>query len=379
VNYDCQTNTVQSEDCIGTIKGTLFDASDLSSCDLSSNPPKIGNQSFGLTGNWPIINPPASTNADGTYSEAVYASTLPAVYTYDYSDLINSGKVAGVKFQCQAAVATVTDQGQIFTKDTGFWRIFGGWWQVTGGNIYGANGIQSVIPGTLSAAAQRLILSDGNGRYGVLTYGTKNAEELGTNPNARVSDKLWEYQSLYQGLRYDYNYYNTRMDVFASTAWDGGDLNYNDGGAGYQIFKHTGDVTLGAVSLSGTQKAVLLVDGKVTVNGDLLVPNGAFLGIIASGDITFNANVTKAQGWFVAENINILCHDGNSDGKCDKDDTQFAGQGSFVGWTNVNLGRDQGLTNNSQPAEKFTYRPDMMVNVPTPMKVYTRKFTPFIP
>jgi hypothetical protein len=57
----------------------------------------------------------------------------------------------------------------------------------------------------------------------------------------------------------------------------------------------------------------------------------------------------------------------------------FAGAGSFVGWTGINLTRDMGGANNLGPAEKFTYRPDMMLNAPTPMKIYTKKFSPFVP
>jgi hypothetical protein len=411
---DC-TGIRMSEVCEATIQGTIFDASYLNSCPVDTNSDGYANdtltadeysqiQSFSISDedNSPPVGTPSGTYViktakTGNYRALVYAggdaaSGAPVQYSYDFSQLSHDFDIAaGPKLLCNnaaSASATVWSNDQtclyqpctvVKNQNFGFYRIFGGWWQAIGGNVYGANGIRSYIPP--STSTQQLILADAkdNGRVGFLAYGTKLEDEIGYNPNARISSKLWEIQSLYQGLRYDYNFYNTRMDIFASTAWDGGDLNYEDKGVGYQIFKHTGDVTLSALSLTGTEKVILLVNGNVTVNGDITVANGAFLGIIAKGNITFNANVAKAQGWFVAENINVPCHDGNSDGTCDRDDVQFLGEGSFVGWTNINLGRDRYKTNNLEPSETFTYRPDLFMNVPKPMKVYTRKFSSFVP
>jgi hypothetical protein len=252
---------VITEDCVGTIQGTLFNASDLSSCpaDIGTNPAyasiRFSNEVFGLTGTWPVITVPVATDANGNYSESVYA---PATYTYDYTNLISSGRVGGVKLECQSAAAAVTTQGEVVRKDTGFWRVYGGWWQVTGGSVYAADGVTSYVPASVVPVSnQKLILADVNGRSGMLSYGVPwvLTSFLGTNPSVVVSDKLWHIESLYQGLRYDYNYYKTRMDVFASTDWDGGVFSYDDKGKGYQILEHTGDVTGGAdySSLPSTQ------------------------------------------------------------------------------------------------------------------------------
>lgn len=382
-----------TESCIGTITGTLFDASDVSSCSDLGSTPKFGNQSLTVSpvniGLWPVITNPVSTNANGVYTESVYASaTLPASYQFDYSDFLASGVVAGIKLECQGLVSTVTGQAQVVTKDTGFWRVYGGWWQVVGGNVYAKSGLQSNVPASIAPLVspfvnQRLILADANGRTGVLSHGFAwQGTELGTNPNVGVSDSQLRVQSEYDGLRYDYNLYQTRMDIFVSTPWTGGSISYDDNGVGYQIFKYSGGgtVDIPATSLVGGQKAIFLVNGNVTVSGDLSVDNDSFLGVIAKGNITFSPSVTTAQGWFVAENINIPCLDVSpSDGVCDKTDTQFDGQGSFVAWTGFNLGRDMFTGNNTAPSEKFTYRSDMMINAPTPIKVYARKFSSFIP
>lgn len=379
---------VITEDCVGTIKGTLFDASDLSSCpatigtDPGYAPLRLGSAAFDILGLWPAITAPVSTDANGNYTEQVYASTVNGTYSFDYANLISSGRASGVKLQCQGASVSVTTQGQTVTKDTGFWRVYSGWWQAVGGSVYARSGVRSYVPASVTPAAnQKLILPNAGGRVGVLSHGfVWQGTELGTNPNAGISSALWRIQSLYEGLRYDFNFYKTRMDVFPFTAWDGGAIGYSDGGRGYQIFKHTGDVTLNYSGPTGTQKVILLVDGNVTVSGNITVPSGAFLGVIAKNSIIFNSNLTTAQGWFVAESINVPCKDTVAPlGTCDKTDSQLDGQGSFVGWTGINLNRDMGAGNNTTPAEKFTYRVDMALNAPTPIKVFAKKFSPFIP
>ncbi len=399
-NDDClaagAVGGIVTENCIGTIQGTLFDASDLAVCpgDIGTNaiyaPLRYGSQSFGISGTWPLISLPVSTVANGTYSEPVYTSTPPAHYIYDYTNLFNSGRAAAIKLECQSAAVDLTDQAQVITKDTGFWRVYGGWWQVIGGSVYAGGNINGSVKSSIPASVvpagnQKLILPDASGRFGMLSYGTPWAgTELGTNPAALVSSPLWRIQSLYGGLRYDYNFYKTRMDVFAQTDWDGGAINYNDAGVGYQIFKYTGQagsmVSLVYPGPTGTQKVVLMIDGDVTINNDVVTPKGAFLGVIASGNITFGSGVTKAQGWFVGENINVACVDTTpKDGVCDKTDVAFKGEGSFVGWTGINLKRDMFTLDNTNPSETFTYRSDFVLNTPTPMRVFTKKFSPFIP
>lgn len=409
--YNAVTKTqTKTEDCTGVISGVLFDGSDYSSCpgDLITNPSAYGdvlitNQGFLMTSpfslpSWPPSdngNPKTlTTNLNGFYSVTGFS---PGVYTYDFSALegeytdVNNPKLKCTGFStatlwgsdpsCMTMPCTPASTNNSF----GFWRVYGGWWQVTGGSVYAKSGIKSYVPASVVPAGdQRLILPDANNRIGMLSYGVAwGGAELGTNPDVRVSDKLWRIQSLYDGLRYDHNFYNTRMDVFASTPWDGGAVNYTDVDNGYQIFKNTpssGTLTLNYGGPMGTEKVILLVDGDVVINSNVVVPVGAFLGIIAKGNITFGSMVASAQGWFVAENISVPCKDTVAPlGTCDADDVQFVGEGSFVGWTGIDLKRDRDVINNTAPSEKFIYRPDMFINVPTPMKVYTKEFSPFIP
>lgn len=61
------------------------------------------------------------------------------------------------------------------------------------------------------------------------------------------------------------------------------------------------------------------------------------------------------------------------------DDVQLDVAGSVVAWGGVSLGRDLGSTNASEPAEQFTYRPDLLVNMPDAMKVFALRWQEVVP
>lgn len=385
-----------SEDCLGAVRGTLFDASDYESCPafdpatgyLTGLPAGAGapSRSFGFSGTWPPLSA-AVTDASGNYSIQVYA---PSSYSYDFSplsDIYVTG--GGPKLTCYSSVASVPSNppscltqpcSLVNNMSFGFWRMYGGWWQAVGGSVHGNKGIKSEIPSSLTTEMS-LILPDvtmGN-RLGLLSYGgARPADMLGTNPNAKVSTSLWEKESQYSGQIYDWGFYNTRFNLFAKTAWDGGAVSYTDTTNGYQIFKSAGSVANFGFSPTGTQKAIFHVNGDVRVTGDIVVPSGAFLAIIAKGTITFDPSVTRADGWYVAKNISVPCKDIDSDG-CDKTDSQFLGNGTFVGWNGIALERTRGATNNTAPSEKFTYRQDLYLTAPKPLKIYTKYYKPFVP
>ena len=82
---------------------------------------------------------------------------------------------------------------------------------------------------------------------------------------------------------------------------------------------------------------------------------------------------TRVDGWWVGNSLNFPCVDtAPADAVCDETDVQFQGQGSFVGYDSITFSRDQYLLNNSQPSQKFIYRPDLLVNAPEPF--YVSKF-----
>src|SRR5258706_2893400 len=388
---DC-TATPVIEDCLGAVRGTMFDASNISSCPgfnpatgyLTGLPAGTGiaNANFGFSDQDAVAPHPCApltapkTNGSGNYTESVYA---PSNYQYDFSGLGNTYVTNPPKLICTSAIATVpSNPGTCTTQPCslvnnmsfGFWRIYGGWWQVVGGDVHGEGGITSTIPASLTSE-QSLILPDASPANKVvfLSYGVpRSANMLGNNPNAKVSTPLWEKQSSYQGPIYDWSFYDKRFNTFPVTEWsDGQVINYDDQGRGYQIFRTTASVMDFNFSPTGTQKVIFLVDGDVHVTSDITVANGGFLAVIASGSIIFEDTITGAHGWYIGSAINVPCKDVDGTAGCDKIDGQFFGYGTFVGWNAVNLSRDQGALNDNGPSEKFTYRRDLWTNAPDPM------------
>jgi hypothetical protein len=392
-------------ECEGLIRGTIFDASDLSACP--SFDPVTGylvgvdttltanNRTFTMTDQsnvsphpWSLLSP-ALTNSVGNYSVRVYA---PTTYNYNFNSLSDIYITStGPKLTCTSASAVVpsnnipgcTTQPCTLVKNMsfGFNRYWSGWWQAQGASVHAEDGLKSSIPSDYPGE-QSLILKDpaiGN-RTGVLSYGLFSDTMLGLNTNAKVSTNLWQVESKYTGIIYDHDYFKQQFKKYTTTVWDGvSPIVYDDKGLGYQIFKVSGPVTFSYVP-TGTEKTIFLIDGNVTINTNLVVPVGAYLSIISNGDISFGTAVTRVDGWYVAKNILVPCIDANSDTQCDRTDVQFQGNGSFVAWRGMTLKRDRGaVANIAGPAEKFTYRLDLYNNAPDPMKNVTKIYRPYVP
>ena len=85
------------------------------------------------------------------------------------------------------------------------------------------------------------------------------------------------------------------------------------------------------------------------------------LAVCGGNYYTFKNNIDFAEGWWVGNQLVVETLNDKASEK------QFTGEGSFIGWSSVSLQRDRGITNNSEPSEKFVFRPDLMVNAPSPM------------
>ncbi len=129
-------------------------------------------------------------------------------------------------------------------------------------------------------------------------------------------------------------------------------------------------------------KYVLLIDGNVVITdpnqlsnqdqGLITVTNSGFFGVIASGNITFEANIGSSIATTYPENFSIqglyLAY-GTLQVNTTQDPTsekQFVGAGSFIGCQTVNLFRSFGNDQpNSQTAtELFVYQPSLLLSAP---------------
>lgn len=371
--YDCSPSVPgEAVDCVATIQGTLFDATNLDACpaDIGTNVTydslRIKNKSFGLSGTWPVITSPVATDLNGNYSESVYASSVFPNYTYDYSSLISAGVVDSVKFECQSSIVAAMGNGLTYTKDTGFYVNQNvGWWQVTGGSVTTGGNIFSTIP-NLGASA-RLILPDANGRDGLLSV--VGTEYYGSGS---LSDSNNRYVQNYAGSVYDYAYFASKWstigDTWTAQTWPA--YTTEDTTKGYKLLKYTevADLNLAGGVINSGEKYIVLANGNVNINGTYTVADGGFLSVIAKGTIKFDPTavdsegVNRFDGWYLGQILDLGTTGSTST------EQQFVGQGSFVSWSQMVLNRDRGVLNSTAPSEKFIYRTDLLENAPEIMK-----------
>jgi hypothetical protein len=245
------------------------------------------------------------------------------------------------------------------------------WFQTQGGDLHadssgGGVTVQSEIPDTCTAGqgcTAELSLVGGSGQPGVVSRAS-GTQELGIG---ETSANNWQAQAgSYEGVRADYAFWLQHLsDVLED--WDG------VGNPGEGFWLASGDATIGADwGVVDGEQLVLLVPGNVTINADQTVAEGGSLLIVASGTISFDPAVTQAQGIYVADTINTGTTDSSND-------SRFFGEGTFVGWSGITLARVlQGVGNATLPAELFTYRPDIVYNLPTEVKrpLYTWREVP---
>lgn len=245
-----------------------------------------------------------------------------------------------------------------------FTPMAGSWWQTVGGDIYGANGITSIIPDT--ALEPYLMLNDpSSGYHGIAIYGDGSTLDIGTyvdNPeNIAEGGPDWRAESSYGGKTYDYDWweYHLRNESKSNT------------GASLASISSDGVYTLTSNNLQGAlgsgRKVVILSDHDITINGNISVPEGSFLMVVVDGKITIDDNIgedaggpaltgttANVQGIFIANEIDT--------GSGDK---HLWAAGSFIGWNGVTLGRDfDSVDNNTEPSMTFIFRPDFLINAP---------------
>lgn len=329
------------------IYGTIFDASslDLNACSVKS--PGVA----GATVSWGSYAD--ETDVNGEYSiEGIVSGAA------DLSVQMPVGGGYGVspQYSCNGSLGSLTvGVGVSVQRDFGYIKTFSGWFQAVGGDVYAKNGISEIIPGgNYLIDGDPITSMSGLARYktGLIYLGI----------DGEVSAERYKVMSGPPGGRaiYDYGYYLAKTSGYTRNDWVSGLPDYLDSdGNGFEIFKKEDDAVINFnFDFSGNKKIIMLIDGNVRVQNNIVVPAGSFLAIIASGTVTFDADVTRADGFFVADSIVV-----SSTGDIATEE-QFVGQGSFVAYEAMVLSRDRGETNNTESSEKFIYRPDLVIAAP---------------
>jgi len=227
------------------------------------------------------------------------------------------------------------------------------WWQARGGSLHAENQVTSLIPNT--ASEPYLITDNDTISHGILSYG--DSFEVGEGSVS--SDQARALSSFAGQTRYQFGWWQLHLrDEPQETSYSGGALP-NPGTEA--IYLTSG----GSLNISGNigadSQVVILHPGDLTIDGDITVAPGGFLAVIASGNITIDPSVANVQGIFIADGSLEVPSAG-------ADDLQLLAEGTFVGWTDVNLDRDIGAPSANQASMIFSYRPDFILNAPSFIK-----------
>jgi hypothetical protein len=189
----------------------------------------------------------------------------------------------------------------------------------------------------------------------MMASGTPELGDLGS-----LSDPLWLAKTRYKGKTMGYDYFAAHMGVVRGMASDwNSTINQSDCVPGEDFCYGLGATTNGW-SVSAGDKYVVFVNGDLRISDDIVVDPGGFLAFIVNGNVTVAPGVATMQGLYVMDNDFVT----------EDDNTQLDVQGSVVAWGTFSVNRDLGNANVTIPAEKFTYRPDLLTNMPDKMKVF---------
>ena len=225
----------------------------------------------------------------------------------------------------------------------------GPWFQTQGGHVYSDGGINDSIPDT---ATDRNFSIAQNNYPGIVSYNSETSVDLWEGYPSDDTNDHWLASSTYQGKRFDTWSFFTRKYGERLTENFDGTLPGADG-----VYYSASDKTLSGNwdlnSLPIGTWLIIMVEGDINIPVETTVPEGSFLALVAQNDIIFDGAVTQAQGMFVADNA---IDTGTSD-------QRFDGEGIFASSSFV-LGRDYEVvaTNQTTPAEYFTFRPDFLIS-----------------
>lgn len=395
------TPSTQTHSCLSIVQGQVFDATEFASCPAPEQ--KTANAIEGVTVNMSSLangqRYTVNTNATGSFTSQVvggnmYQFSLFGSGTYDYS---------APKLYCDG-VTPVTASMYVAPNTNNYYPQIGvqfmadPWWQVEGGPIkaLGTSGtvLRSLIPGSCVApGCQPFLIRNLNGLTSegfVLTGGGNIDVSSVVGSQSNQIDQgghnwLAKLQSLPEQEDYAYFYRllqlpsNPQSDfgAAANNAAKPTDAFANNGAKAYF---HAGDLTVEQVwNVDADEQVMVVVNGNVQVNRMIQVAPGGFLMFVASGDIVFHSALghsspvgTEAvvEGVFVADGWIRFPSRGTTEGG----DYKFVGEGTFVGWSGIDLERDydngggRRAYNNLYPTEVFRYRPDFLLNAPETIK-----------
>lgn len=123
-----------------------------------------------------------------------------------------------------------------------------------------------------------------------------------------------------------------------------------------------------------TGKYIIFVDGDLRITKNVRVGVGGFLAFIVKGSITIDPAVIALQGIYITDQNFV------TETKSPTLDNQLNVSGTVAAWGSFSLNRNLGAAKNfTTPAEKFIYRPDLLLNMPNRMKTFVMEWQEVVP
>lgn len=405
-SYDAITGT-----CTGTTNPqvTLPSTASLTSSNGSASPDSLANQNH-----WRIVDLPFAPTSTWTnrYSTATAitsnASDVPA-YT-----CICPPPPGSNPFECiyydRFAGAGSSMSSHIFVSDIILNN--GPWWQTSRGNIFAGSQLQEIksdipaqciaplcnpyiieenIAGDLNSAGIPISgassMDAGDGSY--TERSNPDVNSLGADHSNMIKENYDHFAS-----EIDFDDIGKEITVATLTNSNrGAQLSgaVQDPDDGTEVYYRSGPLTIDfstKYTVNGAKK-IIFVKGDLTITTssanqqliEALLVSDSYIAFIVSGDINIDPSVgntlatstnVNLEGVFVADgSINIQGYSDTS-----FKDRKFIGEGTFVGWSGIGLGRDykndgnvlDAADNNENPIEVFDFRPDFNKNTPNIMK-----------
>ncbi len=340
------------------------------------------------------VTAPAGSTINAVWSGNTTAGTLtsnsftiPGV-GYDPNTVVTLTLPPGYRCTCPAGcsysgISVPTSGANFYITNTPV-----GWWQTANGYIYAGlssgNSIQSKIPlscassGTCTAAvstydAANTLTSDSTSLSGGGTIdSTDDPSDTYAYLNESHTNTHAEGMKL-NGPREDYTYFSQLYGITISTSPDFGGDQPTSAPLNGSAYYSAGTATINNPwTVNTADSIVVFVNGDLNVKAPIRVAKGGFVAFIVKGNINFDktlgsntSNTAIVAGVYIA-NGQIITQS-NSPG----DEFKFIGEGTFVGWSGVQLQRTfnnaNALRGATEPIETFNFRPDFLLTVPEKM------------
>ncbi len=249
------------------------------------------------------------------------------------------------------------------------------WVRARGGDVYAAGSVRSYVP---DLATRQFITTSPEADDGVLIYGTSfdfDSDPYSTGATL-VSGTNWQVNASRTTVDY-YDYFYRRYGSPTTATTDTAFSNLSavtQPASSDTPYYVVGDMTTtGNWSVGAGESVVIIVNGNVTLGGQVNITGDGFIAFIVNGDIDVTSSIGGTSGSTtpVIEGIYITSPTGTfaTGVSAAAATAKFVGKGMFISG-NFLLERDLDIANanNISASEVFFYNPRLLLTMPDSMK-----------